>query len=179
MLKQFTKKPYVALVYTDVIWPDDEMSPFKIVSSPGEYKNIDKIFKTPMVFTSIGKMLKSLNDDLVGFVENNKDKKIEGSKGIRLIVSGSGDQFGDAQLEFTMHGINLNTLRDLFEYDDKKFLSFLVFINKQNQNDDFKTIDEFEDFYIHDFSFYYFVVRRVGEKNVYHLSYVTFAKVDE
>jgi hypothetical protein len=179
MLKKFTKKPYVALVYTDVIWPDDERSPFKIVSSPGEYKSIGEIFKKPSVFTSVSKMLKSLNDDLVRFVENNKGQKIEGSKGIRLLVSGGGDKFGDADLEFTMPGINLNTLRDLFEYDDKKFLSFLVSINKQNQNDDFKTVDEFEDFYIHDFSFYYFVVRRVGEKNVYHLSYVTFAKVDE
>jgi len=179
MLKTFTKKPYVALVYTDVIWPDDEISPFKIISSPDEYKGIGHIFRTPDVFTSNSKMLQSLNSELVRFVENNKGQKVEGSKGIRLQVSGGGDEFGDADLEFTMPGINLNTLRDLFEYDDKKFLSFLVSINKQNQNGDLSSVEEFGDFYINNFSFYYFLVRRVGDKNVYHLTYVTFAKVDE
>jgi hypothetical protein len=182
MLKKFITKPYVAVVSEKVVFPESQpIERYKLLSD-GLTGN--SLFDTPKVFTSLKELLNYLNERLKDFVGSTEESDIGSSEEISLYLSSSSEEHGDGDFLFSMPGVSLKKLSNLFELNDKQFIEYLARLDDDERAKDGlsprqDTFEFYKSCSFYSFNFDYYVSRLVRGKRVYHVTDVRFVEVNK
>jgi hypothetical protein len=153
MIKQFFKKPYVAVVFQDYVFPGNK-SDYDVLINRGN------VFDTDMsIFTDPTLLIRYLNSELNNFIKDAEG--LETVKNITFHLEGEHPELGDGDLDFTLPNVSMNhlakfvALANFPNSTNKDIAEF--FINDANSKDD---LEELLEWNIHYFSISYTVAKK-------------------